>query len=493
MENIRNKRNRKFRTREYYGNSASDYHLLPFRFIELSESKEILVNEVGESLIVPRGTALKIAQRCIAENDPIIPDLISRFFISRKPIPELIDVLATRYRTKKSFLDSFTSLHIFVLTLRCNHSCHYCQVSRVTENREDFDISYNDIDLGIDHMFKSPSKKLTIEFQGGEPLLAFDKLEYAIERITRLNKDFKKELSFVVCTNATVFNTKNLQFLKEHNVLISTSLDGPEFLHDANRPKTGRNSYQLVLNGINYARKMVGHDQVSALMTTTRLSLDYPIEIIDNYLENGFNNIFLRPISPYGFALKNKTKNIYDDKKFLEFYKKGLDHIIKINQRGRYFVEDYTAILLKKILTPFCTNYVDLQSPSGIINNVVVFNYDGRVYASDESRMLAERNDLTFLLGHVSDSYESIFYGKKSKELSKYWSNESLAGCSDCAFQSYCGADPVYHYASQGDFEGFRPTSGFCLKNMGIIKHLFELMDFRKEEVMPIFISWISN
>ena len=38
----------------------------------------------------------------------------------------------------------------------------------------------------------------------------------------------------------------------------------------------------------------------------------------------------------------------------------------------------------------------------------------------------------------------------------------------DCAFEPYCGADPVFHHATMGDFR--RPQgrlSGFCQRNMG--------------------------
>ena len=90
-----------------------------------------------------------------------------------------------------------------------------------------------------------------------------------------------------------------------------------------------------------------------------------------------------------------------------------MNYIIDINIQDRFFVEEFTSILLRKILTPFTTGFVDLQSPSGIINSVIVYNYDGYVYASDESRMLAEYNDYTFKLGHVTDRYESIFLWKK--------------------------------------------------------------------------------
>ena len=455
---------RKFKPIDKYSRGANTYFLLPFRFHQINNEKEVLVNEVGDFLIVPIGTSVRIVNRQIQEKEEIYPDLIANFFISEKPIPDLIDILATRYRTKKSFLDEFTALHIFVVSLRCNHSCHYCQVSRVSENKQDFDISITDLKAGIEHMFRTPSSSITMEFQGGEPLLAFDKVKYGIQYANLLNEVHQKEITFVICTNATVFSDEILEFCKQNNVVISTSLDGPAFLHNANRPKTGTKSYEMVMQGIELAREKLGHDKVSALMTTTALSLDYPIEIIDNYIENGFTNIFLRPISPYGFALKNIKKNHYQTQRYLDFYKKGLEYIIHLNKNGHFIVEDYTTVVLKKILTPFPVSYVDLQSPAGMINNVVVFNYDGSVYATDESRMLAENQDFTFKLGHVQDSYHSLFYGAKAQYFSQFWSNETLAGCSDCSFQAYCGADPVFHYASQGDLEGFRPTSDFVQK-----------------------------
>jgi radical SAM protein with 4Fe4S-binding SPASM domain len=170
-----------------------------------------------------------------------------------------------------------------------------------------------------------------------------------------------------------------------------------------------------------------------------------------------------------------------------------LDYIIELNKSGKYFVEEFTAIILKKILTPFSTGFVDLQSPSGIVNNVVVYNYDGYVYASDESRMLAEYNDYTFQLGHISESYENIFYGKKVQDIAMVWANETIAGCADCAFMSYCGADPIRNYSTQGDFYGIRPTSSFCKKHKQIIYHIFSLLIDRKEEVLPIFKRWLNN
>lgn len=187
--------------------------------------------------------------------------------------------------------------------------------------------------------------------------------------------------------------------------------------------------------------KSWGADRISALMTTSEYSLDYPREIIDAYRENGFHSIFIRALNPYGLAKENDDWTAYCDR-FVAFYKQALEYILEINKSGETFIEEFATLILRKILTPFPIGFVDLQSPSGIVNGVAVYNYDGYVYASDESRMLAEYDDYTFRLGRVSDCYENLFYGRRVQEISRLWATEYIAGCADCAFQSICGADP---------------------------------------------------
>lgn len=489
------KKNRKFKDRDYYKNGeVTNYFLLPFRFQKINSKKEILVNEVGDFLMVPLGTAEKIILKKLNKTDDeeLYFDLISSFFISEEIIPPLLNVLEARYRTKKSFLDHFTALHIFVISLRCEHTCHYCQVSRVTENKDAFDMSLYNIDEGIKIMMQSPNPHVTMEFQGGEALLAFDNIKYAVLSAQEEALLYEKHITFVICTNLAPLTDDMLPFIKEHNIMISSSLDGPANIHNQNRHRPQRNSYEVTIEGLKKCREMLGEDNISALLTTTNLSLDYPNEIVDEYVQQGFRNIFLRPISPYGFATYNEKKNKYQTEKFLTFYKAAFEKIIDYNKKGYYIREDYATVILKKILTSFPVGYVDLQSPAGMINNVVVFNYDGKIYASDEARMLAEMNDFTFQLGVLGQSsYNDIFYGKKAMEIAETWTNESLAGCSECAFQPYCGADPVLNYTTQGNMYGYRPTNVFCQKNMEIIRYLFDLMEDKSIE--KIFRSWITG
>ena len=86
--------------------------------------------------------------------------------------------------------------------------------------------------------------------------------------------------------------------------------------------------------------------------------------------------------------------------------------------KGQNFFEFYTLLLLRRMLTDEPIGYVDLRSPAGIGLGALVYNYDGKVFASDEGRMLAEMGDKTFELGHVErDDYRSLILSDKLLDL----------------------------------------------------------------------------
>lgn len=453
-----------------------------------------MVSESGEHVIVGRGTARQLAAHALDPATELYRRLRTRHFLYDDQSSPLLDVLATKYRSKRSFLDGFTKLHMFVTTLRCEHSCHYCQVSRQSTDRLRYDMPPETASRALDLMFRSPAQHLTLEFQGGEPMLNFEMLQYIVagakDRAARTSKD----LDIVVCTNLALTTDEMLHYFRDEGISVSTSLDGPAFIHNANRPRPGGDSHELTVRNIARARDVLGMDRVAALMTTTRLSLDHPIEIIDEYIRLDFRSIFLRSISPYGFAVRTHGKTGYEMDRFLDFYRKGLTYIIDLNRGGTDFAEVYATIILTKILTPFPTRFVDLQSPAGAGISAVIYNYDGDVYASDESRMLAEMGDKRFRLGNAhTDDYAAIFNGPRLTSTVRDSIVEALPGCAECAFQSYCGADPVFHYRTQGDAVGHRPTSAFCHKNMAIIRHLFSLLASDDPELTRIFFAWIRQ
>ena len=137
------------------------YYLLPFRF-HVMHGKELLINDLGDFLVVPRGSVGRIVNREIDTDEELYKDLSASFFISEQPLPRLIDTMAVRLATRKAFLDHFTALHIFVLTLRCNQNCIYCQASSKEKHCPGYDMEETNLFRAIDLMFCSPSPALTL-------------------------------------------------------------------------------------------------------------------------------------------------------------------------------------------------------------------------------------------------------------------------------------------------------------------------------------------
>ena len=116
-------------------------------------------------------------------------------------------LLAIKYKTRINNLSDFTKLHMFVISLRCEHSCPYCQVSRQSQDKQKFDMTKETADKAIDLVFQSPSKNIKIEFQGGEPLLNFEILKYIVLEAKARNP-LEKNLDFVIATNLALINEK---------------------------------------------------------------------------------------------------------------------------------------------------------------------------------------------------------------------------------------------------------------------------------------------
>ena len=472
------------------------YQLLPFRFERFNDNEYLLTNEVGEYLFLQNEDFYRLVKGEMDESCDLFYDIVSKQIATTDDVKDVISMLATKYRTKKSILKDFTTLHMVVPTLRCNSSCIYCQVKRHESSDHSADMTKKTAKNIVKCIFESPSPCIKIEFQGGDPATDFDMVKYIIEEAEWQNLFKKRDLGFVICTNLTLLNEKMVRYLKKHNCLISTSLDGPKDLHDKNRPLQNKelDHHQIFESNVKMVRTIWDdHESVSALMTTSKYSLGRFKEIVDEYVRLGFNSLFFRALNPYGFAKEYKDKVAYPVEEFVDNFKEGLDYIIELNKKGTFFIEGYSALLLKRMLTPFATGFVDLQSPAGVGIAGAIYDYDGSVYVADEGRMMARFKNYYFRLGNVNENtHQEMFNGEKLQSILKEACTECLPGCAECVFQPYCGADPVRNFSEQGDIVGYRPTNEMCKKNKAIIHYLFELLKKNDPEINKIFWSWIN-
>lgn len=478
----------KFRPAEaFFG--ADGYKLLPLRFRRLPwDIERVFVSSLaGDWLMMKRDAFEQLILGTLQPDDPIMADLEARHLVVLDTRRSTLAPLISQFRTRKSYLLGGPALHIFVVSLRCHHTCSYCQVSRQQTNAKAFDLSDTAATMAVERLFEWPSRELTIEFQGGEPLLHFDQVRLITEQIVRRNIDEKRALRFVIASTLHDLTDDQLAFLQAHQFKLSTSLDGPEWLHNANRPRPERDSYRRTVEGIERGRKVLGDDAVSALTTLTRRSLDVPTEIIDEYRKLGLHSISLRPLSPYGFAARTRERHGYSTEAFLRFYSVALDHLFGVNRDGYAMDETQASLLLSQLLGPFGHGYVDLRSPTGAGFGAVIYDHDGRVYPSDEARMLAAMGDSRFALGRVDQSVKEWLISPAMEQLMSAGVAEALPTCSDCAYVPLCGADPIEHFARQGDVFGHRPTSDFCQRQMGLFDLLlrrYEAADSQERDIL---------
>ncbi|MDG1074030.1 MAG: His-Xaa-Ser system radical SAM maturase HxsB [Methylophilaceae bacterium] len=468
---------------------SSTHKLYPFKFHRFSLNELLVVSTSGDFSFLEQSQLEQLIEDPKLLPLPLQAELKSKFFWGGSESKGTLRLLTSRIATKKELVTSGPSLHIFVPTLQCEHTCKYCQVSRSLES-SGFSMSEAQIDLACDTVFQSPSQSLTIEFQGGDPLLRFDLICRAIDRISLLNISEKRDVRFIVTSTLHQLTESMCSYFKENNVYFSTSIDGPISLHNANRPLPNKDSYQRTLHGISMVRELVGCDSVSALMTTTKSSLLHPEEIVDEYVRLGFKEIFLRPLSMYGFAHRNRKSLSYSLDEYKDFYEKAFDRIIFWNKNGYCLQEAATSILLNKMLSPFDNGYVDLQSPTGSGLATLVYNYDGYVYPSDESRMIVESGDTSLRLGKIGDKLEVMLRSPVMQNLVRFSLVNYVPSCSDCAFNNYCGPDLVEAKGKFGSMSVPVMWTDHCKRHKWLFDLLFRKLKSADEDFLNLAYNW---
>jgi uncharacterized protein len=282
----------RFAPAENFYDLGRGLELLPFRFERTTPHHYLVSNMVGDFVRLSSDELHKVAELRVSPGDGLYEKAYSAHLIAPKGQKSPLQLLAMRLRSRMSFLRDLTPLHIIVVTLRCEHSCPYCQVSRQSADRSRFDMSEDNARSALRVVFQSPSPRIKIEFQGGEPLLNFPLIKKIVSTAQSQAHGAGKSIEFVIASNLALLDEEILRFCKANDILLSTSLDGPADLHNKNRPRPGGNSHQLAVKGIKLAQQVLGRDRVGALMTTTEASLERVGEIIDEYLGLGLQGIF---------------------------------------------------------------------------------------------------------------------------------------------------------------------------------------------------------
>ena len=457
-----------------------------YNFKRFTADTYLLTNDLGDYCFLP----VSEFEKLVFYRDKLSEQSIDALTASRILIDgsyhHFVDENVPYARDCKNYVFSSTSLHIFVVTTQCNHRCIYCQANNGQPLYDVMDAAT--AERAVDIALQSPAMQLSFEMQGGEPLLNFPVIKRIVEYSEQ--KRGEKQVSFSVVTNLTLLTDEMIHFFCEHKVSISTSVDGDEVLHNANRPyANGKGSFHDVMRSVERAR--TAGLQIGAIQTTTRMSLPYATEIVDAYSHYGFSSIFVRPLTPLGCA-KRRWKTIgYTEEEYVQFYREVFEAILKKCQRGQHIQENYATILLSNILQKYPANYMELRSPCGAGLGQMAYYTNGDVFTCDEGRMLFEMGNDSFRLGNVfNNSYHDLIKAPACRATCLASTTESVPSCCDCVYQPYCGLCPVINLALYGDLVPKEPNHYRCKINTGILDYLFALIQLNDDDTMNILYSW---
>ena len=297
-----------------------------------------------------------------------------------------------------------------------------------------------------------------------------------------------------VVTNLNFIDDKKLDYLIKNEIDICTSLDGPKFIHDANRSLVGGGgSYDGVVKWIKKIKKEYDEKSIkrniNALITITKKTLDYPKAVVDEYVKLNIKSIHLRSLTNLGCASTSWEKIGYSPEEFIKFWKKSLDYILKLNQKGMIIKERMTFIMLKKVLNKRgASDYLDLRSPCGAAIGQLLYNHDGKIFTCDEGRMVG--NDI-FKIGHVNQKYKEVLTSKQTCGIIASSVNDCSI-CDSCVYQPYCGLCPVCNYFEQGSIIAKIPSTPRCKMYKAMFDYIVEKYLFDKE-VKKVFDDWLNG
>ena len=463
-----------------------------FRFKKFSNDSFLITNDAGKFHFLSMSDFNSFISWDV-ENLSDFKELLQKWFIKNESYESR---MIWSVALKNHFVWSGPTLHMIVTTLRCNHKCKYCHAAVAPMTAKEFDMSQETAKKVVDTILYTNSSNITIEFQWWESLVNYPVVQFITEYATTRAQHLWKKITFSLVTNLTLLTEEKLKWLLDNNVDICTSLDGDMITHNSNRAWYEGNSFEKVtywMKRVDEEKQKRKMGKVSALLTVTKETLPKYKEIIDTYVSIGLDWIFLRWLNPYWFAAAELDSLAYESDEWIDFYKKSLDYIIDINKSWTFFRENITSVYLMKILHWMDPAFMDIRSPSWIAVWWVAYNYDWKIYASDESRMLWRMWINDFFMTEIKEWWEDTYRDMINSDITKIAVQSStldwLPGYNDHVYKPYLWVDIIHNFKMTWNLFTPLVKDEKIKLQIAILDYIFEKL--QNYEDATILKSWI--
>lgn len=272
--------------------------IMPY-YLHNHKGSDCLINiEKMQAILVDMATANTLKKLDSEPETPLTEDMEKSLLSLGLVAGSTTKVINTKAREPYSI-----SNMALLLTQSCNLRCIYCY-GEGGEYGMGGSMEENTALHAVDWLIEQSgnTKKINIIFFGGEPFLNFSLMKKVVNYTEERTASLDKTVGFSVTTNATLLDDEKISFIKEHNIRIVISIDGPKEIHDAQRPFAGgMGSYDIILPKIKKLLEVMPDTRAHAvLLDDTKTSI-----IKDSLEQTGFSEVTIMPASASLFDEKS--------------------------------------------------------------------------------------------------------------------------------------------------------------------------------------------
>ncbi len=433
--------------------------LFPFKFRKIS-NLFLVTNDAGEFFLCKENELISLINKNISED-------FKNFLREKNFLYDHQNDLSWnnhKYKSlKRRVLPKKINYFMIIPTLRCNLNCTYCQVSRVDENLKGYDWDNDTLNKFFQFAEQHASENIKIEFQGGEPTLRNDIISDVINWTN--TKSLKAEI--IICTNLMNLSNELEEIIEKENVFISTSIDGDEDIQSKQRTQDNEKS-NIFFKNFKYIIEKYGRKKISALPTFS--DFKKVKNTIDKYRDLGLKEIFLRPVNYQGFARKKFPQSKDQVSDWLEIYFDAINYIFEQNYKSQdNMTEFYLRTNMKRIFSIGYNGHLDLRNPNFAARDNFIIDYDGKIYPSDESRMISRIGLVDLSIGNLNDGLDEI----KIKDFNWNQISDTNPDCLHCSYQPYCGVDSVDDISRYNRIDLPKHETAFCQSHISKFDDIF--------------------
>lgn len=267
-----------------------------------------LYNALSMETIYTTDPVFELAKELFETNGRIGNNaLLRKMYHNNMIVPKQLDEDFYLDEIRKNLFNG-PKIRVMVLQMTdfCNLKCKYCFIEGGQSSGYQRKIMSHEIaEAAIDKFFKileshDDNQSPSIVFYGGEPLLNWDTIRFALPEIEQKEIETGIKVDKVIITNGLIMDDDIISYIKKYNVLISVSLDGIQSVNDANRIDTqGNGSFSRAVETIKRLKDNGVSPAVSCVMAKEGIAhVDESIRFLIEDLGikgMGFNHVSIIP------------------------------------------------------------------------------------------------------------------------------------------------------------------------------------------------------